>query len=85
MSSGHIQESFSSAVAFTTSGSQVPFTGLPGGIAHALFITANVSGLQVTTVDGTLINFANGAVISTIVPLRCRSWQAAGGSFVGLQ
>ena len=45
--SGTIQQTYSRAVAFTTSGSQVPFTGLPGGVAHGLFITSNMAGLQV--------------------------------------
>lgn len=82
--SGQTQQSFSRAVALTTAASQTAFT-LPGGVAHALFITANMAGLQVTTVDGTLINFGSGAVLSNLIPLRCKSWQASAGSFVALQ
>ena len=84
MSSGQVQQSFSLAVALTTAAAQTAFT-LPGGYASALFITANVAGLQVTTLDGTLINISNGALIGNLLPIRCKSWQSTGGSFVALQ
>jgi hypothetical protein len=84
MSSGQVQHSFSLAVALTTASVQTPFT-LPGGYANALFITANVAGLQVTTIDGTLINISNGALIGTLLPIKCKSWQSTAGSFVALQ
>lgn len=83
---GHIQMTYSTAVSFTTSATHVPFTGLPGGIAHGILVTANMTALELTLLDGTTVTWpASTPLLSTFIPIRCKTFKSTAGSFIAVQ